>query len=311
MMRKDKYVYHLRGKKKKKWKIIMLFIFICVLCAAGYFFLPFKQIIRFFSGKENEVSLNKLWNNKNYDEIIRICNEKLVKYPLHSLYLTYKGFSYFYKAKRDSLEKEEHLTESILVLRKAKLSKNSHLEGEIDYILGLAYFLKGKYYYDLSIEYMLSSIENNYTGIDTYRCLGLAYGGFGDAQKELEYFLKALEQEETGYSLLSVGEAYLKKNNYRQAEEYLLRALNKTEELEIIQQCRFKLGEIYMEQEDYLKSEEQYKEIIKLNKASANAHFYLGEVYDKLNDKVKARAEWREALRIDPSHYGAKLRYYK
>ena len=29
-----------------------------------------------------------------------------------------------------------------------------------------------------------------------------------------------------------------------------------------------------------------------------------------MNDPVKARAEWRNALIIDPSHYGAKLRYY-
>jgi hypothetical protein len=33
-------------------------------------------------------------------------------------------------------------------------------------------------------------------------------------------------------------------------------------------------------------------------------------VYTKMNDPVKARAEWRNALIIDPSHYGAKLRYY-
>ncbi|MBN2535338.1 MAG: tetratricopeptide repeat protein [Spirochaetales bacterium] len=310
-MRKDKYIYHLSGKKKKKWRIVMLFIFICLLCAAGYFFLPFNKIIRFFSGKENEINLNKLWNNKNYDEIIRICNEKLLQYPLHPLYLTYKGFSYFYKAKTDTQETEDLLTESILVLRKAKLSEKSHLEGEIDYVLGLAYFLKGKYYYDLTVKYMLASLENNYTGIDTYRCLGLAYGGLGDSRKELDFFLKALEQEETGYALLSVGEAYLKKSDYEKAEEYLLRALNKADEPEIIVQCRFKLGEIYMEKKDYFKAEEQYKEIIRVNEASANAHFYLGEVYYNLNDRVKARSEWREALRIDPSHYGAKLRYYR
>ena len=198
-----------------------------------------------------------------------------------------------------------------MVLRKAKLSKKSNLEGEIDYILGLAYFLKGKYYYNLSVNFMLSSLNNNYKGIDSYRCLGLAYGGMEDTQKELEYFLKALEEEETGDALLSVGDAYMKKNNYEKAEEYLLRALNKAEDINIIQQCRFKLGEIYIERKDYLKSEEQYKEIIKLNNKSANAHFYLGEIYDKLNDHVKARSEWRKALRIDPSHYEAKVRYYK
>lgn len=310
-MRKDKYVYHLSRKKKKKWKILMFFICIVLLGTAFFLFLPYDRIIRFFSGKENEMNLNKLWNNKNYDEIIRICNEKLIKYPLHPLFLTYKGFSYFFKAKSDSLENEDLLTSAIMVLRKARLSEKSHLEGEIDYILGLAYFLKGKYYYNLSVKYMLSSLKNDYIGIDTYRCLGLAYGGLGNAQKELEFFLKALEDEETADSLLSVGEAYMKKNNYEKAEEYLLRALNKAEAPKIILECRFKLGEIYMKLEDYLKAEDQYKEIIKQNKSSANAHFYLGEIYYKLNDIVKARSEWRETLRIDPSHYDAKVRYYK
>ena len=71
------------------------------------------------------------------------------------------------------------------------------------------------------------------------------------------------------------------------------------------------LGEIYLERKDYLKAEDQYKNILKINTKSANAHFYLGEIYAKLDNIIKARAEWRKALIIDPSHYGAKLRYYK
>jgi tetratricopeptide (TPR) repeat protein len=311
-MRRDKYVYRLSGKKKKKkWKIFLLILFIFLLISGVYFIRPVNKIIRFFSGTEEVVDLKTLWNNKNYDEIIRICDDKLVLDPLHSLLLTYKGFSYFYKSKTDAEHKEDLLIKAILVLRKARLGEKIGQLGEIDYILGLAYFLRGKYFYDLSIKFMESSLENNYKGIDTYRCLGLSYGGLGDAQKELEFFLKALEEEESGEALLSVGEAYMKKNNYEKAEEFLLRSLNKTIDTNIIQKCRFKLGEIYMETNELIKAEEQYKDIIKLNKKSANAHFYLGEIYDKLNDKVKARSEWREALRIDPSHYNAKLRYYK
>jgi Tfp pilus assembly protein PilF len=49
---------------------------------------------------------------------------------------------------------------------------------------------------------------------------------------------------------------------------------------------------------------------VKIDPQSADAHFFLGEVYAKMNDPVKARAEWRNALIIDPSHYGARLRYY-
>jgi hypothetical protein len=30
-----------------------------------------------------------------------------------------------------------------------------------------------------------------------------------------------------------------------------------------------------------------------------------------MSDLVRARAEWRKTLVIDPSHYGARLRYYR
>jgi tetratricopeptide (TPR) repeat protein len=311
MFGNEKYIHHLSRKKKKRWRLIVLIAGLSVLVTALIFLFPLRRVFGSLSGGEKDQGITRLWNNKNYDEIITTYETKLKKNPLNPLYLAYAGFSYFYKSKTDSDEKEDLLSKSIFLLRKSRLLKKIYLKGEIDYILGLAYFLKGKYYYNLSIKYMMLSLANNYKGIDTYRCLGLAYGGIGDAEKELEYFLKALEQEETAYALLSVGEAYMKKNNYEKAEEYFQRSLNKTDDNNVAEQSRFKLGEIYMERKEYLKAEEQYLEILAINKKSANAHFYLGEVYDKLNDKVKARAEWRETLKIDPTHYGAKLRYYK
>ncbi len=74
--------------------------------------------------------------------------------------------------------------------------------------------------------------------------------------------------------------------------------------------ARFLLGEIYFDKGDLFKAEEQYAAIVAADSRSADAHFFLGEVYAKMNDPVKARAEWRTALIIDPSHYGARLRYY-
>ena len=54
-----------------------------------------------------------------------------------------------------------------------------------------------------------------------------------------------------------------------------------------------------------------YNRILALDPNAADAHYYLGEIYLKMTDPVRARSEWRKALLIDPSHYGARLRYYR
>jgi Tfp pilus assembly protein PilF len=96
-----------------------------------------------------------------------------------------------------------------------------------------------------------------------------------------------------------------------EAVDYLLRALTKTEDKAIERQARFKLGEIYLDQGEVFKAEEQYLALVELDPRSADAHFYLGEVYARLNDAVKARAEWRAAFALDNQHYGARLRLFR
>jgi Tfp pilus assembly protein PilF len=68
---------------------------------------------------------------------------------------------------------------------------------------------------------------------------------------------------------------------------------------------------MFFDRKEYFKAEAEYLAVLARDPNSAEAHFYLGEIYAGLNDKVKARAEWRKTLLIDPSHYGAKLRYYR
>jgi Tfp pilus assembly protein PilF len=68
---------------------------------------------------------------------------------------------------------------------------------------------------------------------------------------------------------------------------------------------------MYFDRQEYFKAEDQYMEILKADPNSSDAYYYLGEIYFNMNDPVKARANWRKALMIDPSHYGARLRYYR
>jgi tetratricopeptide (TPR) repeat protein len=303
-------LYHTKNKNKKR-KLIIFAFGVSLFIGTLLFFIFFTKFVPVDPANKSRSDINELWNKKNYDEIILLADKQLNREPLDQYSLTFKGISYFYKAKSEPEKKEQYLNKAIFSLRKARLVSVRKYAGEINYILGLSYFLKGKYFFDCAIKFMELSLTAGYYGVDTYKCLGLAYGGLDNSDKELTYFLEALKQEESSQSLLSVGEAYIKKNQYEQAEEYIIRALNKTVDSVLIQECRTKLGDIYMERKDFVKAEEQFKEILKTNPKSANAYFNLGEIYSNLKDTVKARSYWRETLKIDPGHYGAKLRYYQ
>jgi tetratricopeptide (TPR) repeat protein len=311
MLNSNKYIYHIGKHKGKKTKLFVAAIVIVLVLGIVVFFSFTNKSGASVPGNKIQKDINDLWNSKKYENIIVLAEQRLELEPLDHFYLTFRGISYFYEAKSEPEKKEIYLNKAIFSLRKALLVSKDKYAGEINYILGLSYFLKGKYFYDYAIKFMEASLASGYKGVDTYKCLGLSYGGLELPDKELEYFLEALKEEESSASLLAVGDAYMKKNQYDKAEEYLIRALNNTQDVDIIQDSRTRLGDIYMEKKDLLKAEEQYDEIIKINPKSANAYFNLGEIYFQLNDTVKARSYWRETLKIDPSHYGAKVRYYK
>ena len=93
---------------------------------------------------------------------------------------------------------------------------------------------------------------------------------------------------------------------WRRPIEYLLRALNKTEDTAIEKQARFLLGEIYLDRGEYSRRRSEYQAASSgCDPRRRMPTFTSGEIYARLNDPVKARAEWRKTLIIDPSHYGA------
>lgn len=255
--------------------------------------------------------LPDLWKAGNYEGVISAADSLLKGDPLNATALSYRGFAFFYRAAPENALEERlpYLDESIVSLRRAILVGTPFV-GEADYILGKAYFYKGKYYYDESIAFMESSQAKSYIQKDSNEYIGLAYSQLGDYEKGMQYFLSALKDDSGDLLLLTIGQTYYQMKRTADAVDYLLRTLNKTDDKAIEKRARFLLGEIYLDRNELFKAEEQYASIVKIDPQSADAHFFLGEVYAKMNDPVKARAEWRNALIIDPSHYGAKLRYY-
>ena len=210
-----------------------------------------------------------------------------------------------------SLEDKIPLFDSAIVnLRKAMLHKNNGLKGKVEYVLGKAYYQKGKYYTDLAIRYLESSMESGYIGDDTYEYLGLAYADINDFQRSAEYYLNAIEKNPTDTLFMVLAQTYYKMDDIAKAEEYLQWTLNRTSDFTIEQKSRYLLGRIYLDQGEYLKAEDQYKKILEKNVKSADAYYYLGVIYEEMEDTTKARFHWRKALEVDPYHYGARLKLY-
>jgi tetratricopeptide (TPR) repeat protein len=315
MINVDRYRYSSR-KKRRPGRLIIVPVVLLLIATAGFFLLKGGTkagLKTLFASGSGESSLAELWKNRRYDELIARCDERLVADPLDHDALAFRGFSYFYRAVGEiSAEiRVPDLEEAIISLRRAQISDAVRMGPEKDYILGKAYYLKGKYYYDLCIRYLERSLEAGLASEDAYDYLGLAYTQLDRGEEGLEYFLKAVEKNPTDLLLLTTGQSFLQLKRTREAEEYLIRALNKTDDPGVEKKCRFLLGQLYFEREDYFKAEDEYKRILGLEPESADAHFFLGEIYAALGDAVKARAEWRKTLIIDPSHYGARLRYYK
>jgi tetratricopeptide (TPR) repeat protein len=308
------YDHYRSGQRKKGARTLLIPILSGVLVVLVVLFFVLRIPAR-LSGAAAQRSapgkLPDLFKMEKYDEVIGAADGLLAGDPLNAMALSYKGFASFYKSAAQNVveEKMPYLDQAIVSLRRARLAQTP-FAGETDYILGKAYFNKGKYYYDLSISCMETAIARGYVQKDSYEYIGQAYSQLGEPDKAMESFLIALRDDPGDLLLLTIGQTYYQMKRTNDAVDFLLRTLNKTEDKDVEQRARFLLGGIYLDTNELFKAEEQFTAILKIDPESADAHYDLGEVYAKMNDPVKARAEWRNALIDNPSHYGAKLRYY-
>jgi tetratricopeptide (TPR) repeat protein len=313
MLNVERYRYTSRRRSKKGWLVLLLLVLVAGAAAAAWWLGVDEWARRLARPQARGRPLAELWQDRLYDEIIQRADSTLKSQPLAAEALAYRGFSCFYKAVSEGNLEERipYLDQSITSLRRLMLEKSNPWPLETDYVLGKAYYHKGKYYYDLSLHYLQRALAGGFQAGDIYDYLGLAATQLERNEEGLAYFQKALEVNPTDLLLLMIGQSYHDLGRLVEAEEYLLRALNKTEDPVIEAKCRFLLAQMYFDRKEYFKAEKEYLAVLARDPDSAEAHFYLGEIYAGLNDTVKARAEWRKTLLIDPSHYGAKLRYYR
>ncbi len=307
-----------RKQKKKSYKLyVIIVISILALFAILYLF-GFKHI----GTKTVENSklihtesktLEELWMENKYRDLTVKCDKILSTKPLDPEALIYNGFANFQLGiAQFTLEDQlPLLDQSIKNLRKAIILKSHPLSGKVNYVLGKAYYHKGRFYMDEAITYMENSIKLGYINDDSYKYLGLSYSELGFYKKGIEYFLKALKDNNNNDMLLLViGQTYHKLGDTVNSELYLKRAIETNDDFRVEIKSRFLLGKLYFENSNFSKAEEQYNLILAKDSKSADAHYFKGEIYSELGNTVKARAEWRKTLELDPSHYGALLRLY-
>ncbi|MGA2477559.1 MAG: tetratricopeptide repeat protein [Spirochaetia bacterium] len=308
------YDHYRTGQRKRRARTVLIPVLVGVAILLVAAVIIFHIPARLFGpslAHQPPGKLPDLFKAEKYDDVIAAANATLRGDPLNTVALSYKGFASFYRAVAQNTTEERmpFLDQAIVSLRRARLV-GTPFAGETDYVLGKAYLNKGKYYYDLAISSMESSLAKGYVQKDSHEYIGQAYTQLGDYEKGLDHFLTALKTDSGDLLLLTIGQTYYQMKRTSDAVDYLLRTLNKTEDKDIEERARFLLGGIYLDTGELFKAEEQFTAIVRIDARSADAHYDLGEVYAKMNDPVKARAEWRNALIIDPSHYGAKLRYY-
>jgi tetratricopeptide (TPR) repeat protein len=243
------------------------------------------------------------WEAKRWNEVLAASQSSLASAPLDPFYLTFRGLAAFYKAAElpDGEDRTALLDDSIATIRKAKAVGGRMPRAQAEYVLGKAYFHKGKYYYDEAIKFLESSIVAGYEGADSREYLALAYAGLNDKVKAIANFDAALLKSRSEL-LLAAGKAFLDSGNGTKAESLLKESLAIGTDALTREKCLFILADIYHSRGDSITAEAQYDLILEKNPESADAHFRLGILYQERGDPVRARAAWRRAIAIDPMH---------
>lgn len=301
---------------KKKTKISLLGKLAISLSGATLISLVIYIIINLSSNQvtagPTQVNILELWNNGSYDEIIANGQEELKNQPLDPGILIFSGFAYFHKAVSEStVEKKTPLIDSaIFALRKALLISAAPLKPEIHYVLGKAYFHKGKFYADLAIYNLQEAVREGYQADDINEYLGLAYSVVSRYKDASIFFLKAVENKPSDGLLWTLGQTYYQMGDFEKSIVYIRQAIEKTKDRSLEQKCHFLLGDIFVKQKNYDLAVNEFDLILNKNPNSADAHYYLGEIYLTQGNKETARAEWRKAFKIDPLHFNANQRLF-
>jgi tetratricopeptide (TPR) repeat protein len=337
-------------KSQKKRKKFFLIIGVPILAAglvAGFLLLPGAPDKPAATREDIDLTRDPavLWENRQYDDIILICDYYLEQRPLDQYYLIYRGFSYFYKAWTEIIKLFSNffqetpsahsffllrdftsfydlysakldegtvnlLNQAIISLRRVLLTDNVGIKHQVYYILGKAYFLKGIDFLDLSIKYLELAVKEGNKEYDLYEYLATAYEVDNQIENAIRFLKDAYAEKPLDQYVYYLAKYYALLKQYDKAEQNLHDIIEKSKDKDLIIECRLLLGNIYFDKKEYNKAKDLYTQVIQEYEGSEAAHFQLALVYENLGDYAKYRAELRKAYRLNPKNEEARRRLY-
>lgn len=294
-------------------KIIAVSAFVvlaAVLCILVFRFT--SGSISFADDNEN-TSFSALWESRQYTRLIEAGNNELKKNPMNKHALVFTGFANFYHGISILIpeERTEYMEEAVKLLRKALLT-DGEVNSSVKYILGKAYYHKGRHYSNLSVKYLTEALDENYPARDIHEYLGLAYSAMGNRAGTIENFEKAAELNPgSPLLLLSLANAYIE-NSENEKAALVLGNMGGTGDNEVINEKRYLLeGRVCISMGNLKEAEASLKKALEINPDMVDAYFYLGLVYEAEGDKWKARKQWEKGYRTDPDYAPIKDKLFR
>jgi len=294
-----------------KKRAIKLVVFLCIVLVLSIsIFIIVRQNRLEQANSRNH--LLTLWNNGQYEEVLKEAKNNLQKRPLDTFYLMIYGFSAFQVAEAQTAPQDAQVyyDECIASLRKVLLHDSANKDGRIPYVLGKAYYKSGPSFADSAIIYLEKAKHLGFSAPDLNEYLGLAYAAVKDYRNSVAAFSQVLQPDKDASDLilLAIAKSYIGLEDYDNAKAYLYRCIESTKDDELRSKARLLLAPLLVSEGKQQEAIDQYLAIIADNDQNAEAHFQLGELYANAGDSIKARAEWRKTLKIDPNHGPARNR---
>lgn len=299
------------GKRENKKLRNALIITGSVLLVTALILIYIFLIKPKFSNKVTVKSIKNQLNQKDFIGVYESGRAYLQEHPYNNSVLIYYGYACFYLAisQNDTFLAQEYLDESINNLRLSLYEANPKTIGQIQYMLGRAYYYKNptstNYYADLAVKYLNLAKKNNCDAKDIYEYLGYSYASLEMPMESISAFTQALLTRESDSLLYAIAEQYYKSKEYNVAEQYLFRVINNSYDEDIILKSRNLVATIYIDKGDYDKALNEFNSILEKYPKSADAYYGIGVIYEKQGNLVKARAEWRKTLKLQVNHPGA------
>jgi len=262
------------------------------------------------------LGINKIYTPK--EDIILKYKKILEKDPANVEAYISLGEVYYHKGLEEELKKNEEkakmlFEECLKYYQNAiKLDGAEKILPESHYHFGVAYFKLSRYshkdYYDQAEDELKKSLKGKFEMPETHIYLGHIYfkkGLFDDAIDEYMH-AKALDPNDVA-SWYNLGWVYKVKgmpNNAIVAFRNAVNISNLDKALNI--KIRTILGNIYYEQGLIEHAKDEYKAILKLDRASEIAHYKLGKIYKRQGDFTLAAKELKSVLKINPNNKQAK-----